>query len=109
MSKTRFQLPPDVSFEKQRLSNAWAYLFRHRVLGELGRILLQEMDDGRCRPDDHAAGGNLQTLLNRNLSDPFGLFGVEHIRDKHLRAFQAELVGTRFLHERQERADPPHP
>ena len=47
-SKTGFQLPPDVSFEKQRLSNAWAYVFRHRVLGELGRILLQELDDGRC-------------------------------------------------------------
>jgi hypothetical protein len=47
-SKTGFQLPPDVSFEKQRLSNAWAYVFRHRGLGELGRILLQELDDGRC-------------------------------------------------------------
>ena len=46
--KTGFQLPPDVSYEKQRLSDAWAYVFRHRVLGELGRILLQELDDGRC-------------------------------------------------------------
>jgi hypothetical protein len=36
----------DVSFEKQRLSDAWAYVFRHRVLGELGRILLQELDGG---------------------------------------------------------------
>jgi hypothetical protein len=44
--KTGFQLPPDVSFEKQRLPDAWAYVFRHRVLGELGRILLQELDDG---------------------------------------------------------------
>jgi hypothetical protein len=35
-SKSGFQLPPDVSFEKQRLSDAWAYVFRHRVLGELG-------------------------------------------------------------------------
>jgi len=46
--KTGFQLAPDVSYEKQRLSDAWAYVFRHRVLGELGRILLQELDDGRC-------------------------------------------------------------
>jgi hypothetical protein len=45
--KAGFQLPPDVSYEKQRLSDSWAYVFR--VLGELGRILLQEMDDGRCR------------------------------------------------------------
>ena len=27
-------LPPDVSYEKQRLSGAWAYVFRHRE-GEL--------------------------------------------------------------------------
>src|SRR5271166_6204946 len=47
-SESGFQLPPDVSYEKQRLSDAWAYVFRHRVLGELGRILLQELDDGRC-------------------------------------------------------------
>jgi hypothetical protein len=46
--KTGFRLPPDVSFEKQRLPDAWAYVFRHRALGELGRILLQELDDGRC-------------------------------------------------------------
>ena len=42
-SKTGFRLPPDVFFEKRRLSDAWAYIFRHRVLGELGRILLQEL------------------------------------------------------------------
>jgi hypothetical protein len=47
-SKTGFRLPPDVSFEKQRLPDAWAYVFRHRVLGGLGRILLQELDEGRC-------------------------------------------------------------
>jgi hypothetical protein len=31
--RDRLQLPSDVSFEKQRLSNAWAYVFRHRLLG----------------------------------------------------------------------------
>jgi hypothetical protein len=46
--KAGFRLPADVSFEKQRLCDAWAYAFRHRVLGELGRILLQELGDGRC-------------------------------------------------------------
>ena len=46
-SKTGFQLPPDVSYEKQRLAGAWAYVFRHRVLGEFRRILLQNRD-GRC-------------------------------------------------------------
>jgi len=32
--ETGFQFPLDVSYEKQRLADAWAYVFRHRVLGE---------------------------------------------------------------------------
>jgi hypothetical protein len=38
--KIGFWLPPDVSYENQPLFDAWAYVFRHRVLGELGRILI---------------------------------------------------------------------
>src|SRR4051795_12404944 len=45
----RFELPPDVSFHKQRLGDGWAYVFRHRTLGELGRILVQGTGDGRSR------------------------------------------------------------
>jgi hypothetical protein len=44
-----FRLPPDVSFDKQPLHYGWAYVFRHRSLGELGRIVLEETDDGRTR------------------------------------------------------------
>jgi hypothetical protein len=42
-----FKLPPDVSVRKQELSYGWAFVFRHRVLGELGRIVLQDTEDGR--------------------------------------------------------------
>ena len=45
----RFELPPDVSFRKQRLNDGWAYVFRHRTLGELGRILVQDTGDGHSR------------------------------------------------------------
>jgi len=45
----RFQLPHDVSFRKQRLNDGRAYIFRHRTLGELGRILVQDTGDGRSR------------------------------------------------------------
>lgn len=38
----RFQLPPDVTHEKHRLSYGWEYMFRHRTLGELGRIVLED-------------------------------------------------------------------
>src|SRR6516165_4152075 len=48
-NRGRFELPPEVSFCKQRLGDAWAYVFRHRTLGELGRILLQDNRDGHCR------------------------------------------------------------
>src|SRR5215471_12986992 len=44
-----FRLPPDISFNKQLLRYGWAYVFRHRSLGELGRIVLEETDDGRTR------------------------------------------------------------
>ena len=44
-----FRLPPDVSFRKQRLNDGWAYVFRHRTLGELGRILIQDTGDGHSR------------------------------------------------------------
>src|SRR4051812_33093165 len=45
----RFELPPDVSFRKQRVDEGWAYVFRHRTLGELGRVLVLDTGDGRSR------------------------------------------------------------
>src|SRR5260370_18567604 len=69
------QLPPDVSFEKQRLSNAWAYVFRHRVLGELGRILLQGLDDGRCHISCEVVGDPSDPMTTEwtAIFKPFGL------------------------------------
>ena len=73
--KTGFQLPPDVSFEKQRLSNAWAYVFRHRLLGEIGRILLQELDDGRCHISCEVGGdpSDPMTTQRAAIFKPLGL------------------------------------
>jgi len=74
-SKTGFQLPPDISFEKQRLSNAWAYVFRHRLLGEIGRILLQELDDGRCHISCEVVGdpSDPMTTQRAAIFKPLGL------------------------------------
>ncbi len=44
----RFRLPPDVSFYKQAWGDSWAYVFRHRTLGEIGRILFQGTTGGKC-------------------------------------------------------------
>lgn len=43
-----FQLPPDISFQKERLAYGWAYVFRHAELGTLGRIVLQDRPDGKA-------------------------------------------------------------
>ena len=73
--KPAFRLPPDVSFEKQRLRGAWAYVFRHRVLGELGRILLQESGDGRCHIACEVVGdpADPMTGLRMAIFKPLGL------------------------------------
>jgi hypothetical protein len=68
-------LPPDVSYEKQRLSDAWAYVFRHRVLGELGRILLQELADGSCHISCEVVGNpsDPMTMQRTAIFQPLGL------------------------------------
>jgi hypothetical protein len=73
--KTAFRLPPDVSFEKQRLYDAWAYVFRHRVLGELGRILLQESGDGRCHISCEVVGDPSDPMTAQRIAifQPLGL------------------------------------
>ena len=42
-----FELPPDISFRKELLGGAQAYVFRHARLGDLGRIVLRGRPDGR--------------------------------------------------------------
>ncbi len=51
-----FQLPPDVSFSKEQLSYGWAYVFRHKTLGYLGRIVLQGRSDGQTHAISEVAG-----------------------------------------------------
>jgi len=64
-----------LSYEKQRLSDAWAYVFRHRVLGELGRILLQELDDGRCHISCEVVGDPADPMTTQRTAifKPLGL------------------------------------
>jgi hypothetical protein len=73
--KTAFQLPSDISFEKQRLCDAWAYVFRHRVLGGLGRIVLQEGDDGRCHISCEVVGDPSDPMTAQRIAifKPLGL------------------------------------
>ena len=73
--KRAFHLPADVSFEKRRLRDAWAYVFRHRVLGELGRIVLQELGDGRCHLSYEVVGDPVDPMTAQRMAifKPLGL------------------------------------
>jgi len=42
----KFKLPPDVSCHKQALSSGVAFVFRHRTLGELGRVVVEPRNNG---------------------------------------------------------------
>jgi hypothetical protein len=41
-----FRLPPDIAIQKEALPDGTAYVFRHRKLGILGRIRIQERAAG---------------------------------------------------------------
>lgn len=42
-----FPLPPSVTVRKERHGDAWAHVFRHAQLGDLGRVVLRPRPDGR--------------------------------------------------------------
>lgn len=44
-----FQLPPNISFKKEKRSFGWVYLFRHSKLGQIGRIVPRGRADGRTQ------------------------------------------------------------
>lgn len=70
-----FRLPPDISLRKERLAVGWAYVFRHRRLGEVGRIVLQETGDGRTHLAYEVVGdpADPQTAERAAIFQPLGL------------------------------------
>jgi len=96
----RFELPPDVSFRKQRLNDGWAYVFRHRTLGELGRILVQDTGDGHSRISCELVGdpSDPMTAKRGEVFKPLGLELAQRLE---------ALTGTIF--ESQSAPPPPSP
>jgi hypothetical protein len=74
-SQGGFRLPPDVSFSKQQMSYGWAYVFRHRLLGELGRIVMQDTGDGRTHISFEVVGdpADPQTAERAAIFQPLGM------------------------------------
>lgn len=70
-----FRLPPNLSFSKQPLPDGWAYVFRHRQLGEVGRIVLEEIGDGRTHISCEVVGdpADPQTAERAAIFQPLGM------------------------------------
>ena len=51
-----FSLPPEISFTKQPINGGMVFQFRHKSLGELGRLVLQDRADGQCHITSEVVG-----------------------------------------------------
>jgi len=51
-----FSLPPDITFTKQVIQGGVSYNFRHKTLGDLGRMVLQDRTDGQCHISSEVVG-----------------------------------------------------
>lgn len=68
-----FRLPPGVTMQKEALPSAGtAYVFRHRELGVLGRLVLQGLPSGHCQGSCEVAGdlADPQTARRRAVLEP---------------------------------------
>ncbi len=63
-----FVLPPEVTVKKHKLEGHWAYTFRHDTLGELGRIMLQDLPDGQCHVASEVAGDLADPMTETRLN-----------------------------------------
>lgn len=71
------RLPPEITFDKRALAEGgWAYDFRHRTLGALGRILLQDLPGSRGTHVSCEVAGDPadpHTAKRRAVFEPLGL------------------------------------
>jgi hypothetical protein len=73
-----------VSVTKHRLGDGWSYAFRHRGLGELGRILVQDSGDGRCRIACEVVGdpADPMTANRAEVFKPLGLHLAQQLEER---------------------------
>ena len=74
-----FKWPKDVSVKKERQSIGWVYVFRHKELGNLGRIVLQGRPDGRTHVMCEVAGDPNDPMTDKR-AEIFKPLGTELAR-----------------------------
>lgn len=71
------RLPPEITFDKRPLpgNSGWSFDFRHRTLGALGRILLQDLPGRGTHVSCEVAGDAIdpRTAERRAIFEPLGL------------------------------------
>lgn len=83
-----FSLPAGMSYTKELLPVGWAYIFRHKQLGQLGRLVLQNQAGGHTHISCEVAGDpdDPMTDQRRALLEP--------VTDRLVRQLQAQLGGV---------------
>jgi len=76
-------LPPEISFTKEKISIGWAYVFRHVELGRLGRLIMQGTPDGRTHMSLELAG-DIRDPMTKERREVFQPLGLEIMRQMDL-------------------------
>ena len=70
-----FKLPPNVSFRKEKHGNHWVYQFRHKDLGNIGRIVLKPAPNGKTEVVSELVGDPSDPMFEKRAAifKPLGI------------------------------------
>jgi hypothetical protein len=82
------KLPPDVTVQRTPLSaSSFEYIFRHSVLGELGRLLLKPAEGGViATPIVFSPAGDDNNGRRREIFEPLAISLTVHIQNTSRRS-----------------------
>ena len=70
----KFNLPPEITFTKNRIDDQWVFTFRHNELGDIGRIRLKGTGNNTMiNLDVLGAPDDPMTARRREIFEPIGM------------------------------------
>jgi hypothetical protein len=70
----KFNLPPEITFKKTRIQDQWVYTFRHKELGNIGRIRLKGIGTNTMiNLDVIGDPSDPMTARRREIFEPIGM------------------------------------